>query len=280
MDTRPTGDSEQPSSFELGDVAIYYRFAFTVGIEIHPNDAARRALSAELALTAVDVWGAVSITPAMADALNTIGRLRETASVASGRWAIPRFILRHPVLSARVLAKRQTEETAEAEPLRSLDDSADEVRQLIADLAVLDGFASQVDQDVVRPHYLATEPWIRLALPPVSIRHRGDDSRHTLAVNLLLHRCGQAVMTFGLLFAAPDGDAGIDKVNAWANGSAHDLVTTTLDTRLLEYAARANPRRHWRSTRRTWRPTDRRVRSPRRTRLLGRHLQSVSRRVD
>lgn len=89
MDTRATDDSEQPSSFELGDVAIYYRFAFTVGVEIHPNDAARRALSAELALTAVDVWGAVSIMPAMADALNTIGRLRETASVASGRWANP-----------------------------------------------------------------------------------------------------------------------------------------------------------------------------------------------
>ena len=238
MDTHKSTTTElvEPT---LGDTAIYYRFAFTVGVEIHPNEAARRCLKAELALTAVDAWGSVSVTPSMVSALNTLGRLRETARLTKGRWAVPRFMLRHPLLSARVLVGRRMETERPTGSAKPIDDTVDELRELVAHLAVLDGLASQVDQDVLRPHYLATEPWIRLALPPFTVRHRDQVDRHTLDANLLLHRSGQAVMTFGLLFEAPDGDAGIDQVNAWANGSGHNLVATTLDLRLLEQAFRS-----------------------------------------
>lgn len=235
-----TNNGTDQATMTLGDTVIYYRFAFTVGAEIHPNEAARRCLNGGVALTAVDAWGAVSVTPGLADALDNIGRLRATARVATGRWALPRFILRHPVLSAQVFLRRPASTENNEEPPISLDDSINELRDLIANMAALDGFASQIDQDVIRPHYLATEPWIRLALPPVTIRHRDEADPHTLNVNLLLHRSGQAVMTFALLFAAPDGCAGVDQANARANGSTHNLVATTLDAQLLEHAARAS----------------------------------------
>jgi hypothetical protein len=247
LDAGIVGDHDERlrelGTVDLGECVVFSRFAFTTGKPAHPNDLARRCLSSGVGISAVDVWGETRVGPGLEKAFRRLHRLERTAESLTHPGFVRRVLLvfRHPILVARGGPDSATALHADgnqsADSAKSVEDIADAARRQIVNLASIEGSAAEVDQDVVRPNYLASEPWVRLSLPPVTVRRLKANEEHTIDVSVLLHRSGEAVMTFGQLVGHDDST--LDSVNAIADGTSEAFVATRLDRRLLELYARS-----------------------------------------
>ncbi|MEM9040331.1 MAG: hypothetical protein AAGD33_10600 [Actinomycetota bacterium] len=226
---------------------IFYRFSFTIGSALHPEELARRLLGKGVAVVAVDGSGEVLVGPTVAAAVEKLesldASLEQLENPTLGK--LLRFGLRHPrtalamLRSVRTPTAEQSEEQEDVDDdddRRSIREMADGLRIQFGELAYLEGLASVIDDELLRPNFSVSEPWMRLSLPPVAITHHAASEADILDVSLLIHRSGEAVMVFALLLDADRSS--VDVLNGRAGCTVADLVASTMDRELVDlYAA-------------------------------------------
>lgn len=228
---------------DVGDSAIFHRFSFTLGEAIHPEEAARKALDSGLAVSAVNVWGEVLVGSATSHSFAQLQKLEASMAAlqTTGRAGMLRFLVRHPATAmglfnawrtARDEPSEEASEDGENREDQSISEMIEDLRMTFAQTAVLEGLATYVDAEVLRPQYIENEPWVRLSLPPVGVTRLGSEAEHFLDVSVVVHRSGEAVMTFALLLESED--ASVDLLNRWAGCTEKDVVASSIDRRVLE----------------------------------------------
>lgn len=190
----------------LGDVTICFKFAFDVGRNVHPLEAAGRLLETDLALSAVwlgQVWDA-SRHHTLKDMRQTYEELMAGARrLDDGLWAYTRYMARRPRLLLHLWRTRRgsndvggDDDMPPTDGAGSDDDDFgfDDVDDAVAHTSMLQKLLDFVDADLFNPDFLKDGPWVRIELQPVFCTTSGHE--FNIDVWLVLHTTGSAVMTF------------------------------------------------------------------------------------
>ncbi|MEO1058354.1 MAG: hypothetical protein AAFY28_15715 [Actinomycetota bacterium] len=210
-------------------------------MDIDPEEAARRALESNVAISAVNSLGEVLVGESLSRAFRKLDRLDAMLQTLQGarqtRWRT--FAVRHPITAIRAvrllrLGRADGEADSagsDVESERFIDDVRKDLVDTFARTAAVEGLTSLLDTELLRPSYIEREPWVRLSLPPVGLTRVGHVDEFVADVTALIHRSGEVVVTFVVLLES--GEAEIDLVNRWASGRMNDVVGSSMDHRLL-----------------------------------------------
>jgi hypothetical protein len=205
----------------IGVSVLYFVFAFTVDQPLNIYDAADRLLRAGIAETVATTSDReVRVSPRYRRLARLLRRASTLASistlVSSGRRV--RALCEHPILFTRlfgaaiinrVLRRNLRSPKSFAATLKTLKEAYDHIQQSVASSQAVNAIQQHIEQRLLRPAYLESDPYVRLRLRHSAQwltlkdggvpRSSGDYSDGTMVeALLLLHRSGVMQLTFAV----------------------------------------------------------------------------------
>jgi len=253
----PTTSSEvRDPELTFREITFQFKFAFDVGQDINPVDAANRLLDTDMAVAAVwqgEAWEA-SRFQGLKEHRRLWEQLQEAQSrVDEGFWHFIRYIAVRPklfrmylssLLKDRGRADQDEEGEASHSDVAGVPDDAeastaanffDEMDAAVAHTSSLQKLLELVDHDLFNPDFLSEGPWLRVELQPVFLTV--GEEHHAVDVWLLLHKTGNATMTFSIFEDGPMTPANVSRSSmaGFARFNASELSTWIVSTSALMY---------------------------------------------